>query len=56
MFALRERRTHVTKDDFEMAVAKVMKKCTLCIDRIYNPHLPEEDRIPACVRACPTGA
>lgn len=26
MFALRERRTHVTKDDFEMSVAKVMKK------------------------------
>lgn len=26
MFALRERRTHITKDDFEMAVAKVMKK------------------------------
>jgi Fe-S-cluster-containing dehydrogenase component len=34
----------------------VMKKCTLCVDRIYNRHLPEEDRIPACVRACPTGA
>src|SRR5581483_9603291 len=34
----------------------VMKKCTLCVDRIYNDHLPEEDRIPACVRACPTGA
>ena len=34
----------------------VMKKCTLCVDRIYNQHLPEEDRIPACVRACPTGA
>jgi Fe-S-cluster-containing dehydrogenase component len=34
----------------------VMKKCTLCVDRIYNLHLPEEDRIPACVRACPTGA
>jgi Fe-S-cluster-containing dehydrogenase component len=34
----------------------VMKKCTLCIDRIYNEHLPEEDRVPACVRACPTGA
>jgi Fe-S-cluster-containing dehydrogenase component len=33
-----------------------MKKCTLCVDRIYNLHLPEEDRIPACVRACPTGA
>ncbi len=26
MFALRERRIHVTQDDFEMAVAKVMKK------------------------------
>jgi len=34
----------------------VMKKCTLCVDRIYNVSLPEEDRIPACVRACPTGA
>ena len=33
-----------------------MKKCTLCVDRIYNEHLPEEDRVPACVRACPTGA
>ncbi|KAF7139503.1 hypothetical protein RHSIM_Rhsim07G0169100 [Rhododendron simsii] len=28
MFALRERRVHVTQDDFEMAVAKVMKKDT----------------------------
>lgn len=26
MFALRERRVHVTQDDFEMAVAKIMKK------------------------------
>ena len=34
----------------------VMKKCTLCIDRIYNVNLAEEDRTPACVRACPTGA
>jgi Fe-S-cluster-containing dehydrogenase component len=34
----------------------IMKKCTLCVDRIYNEHLPEEDRVPACVRACPTGA
>jgi len=33
-----------------------MKKCTLCIDRIYNEHLAQEDRVPACVRACPTGA
>lgn len=34
----------------------VMKKCTLCVDRIYNEALPEEDREPACVRACPTHA
>ena len=34
----------------------VMKKCTLCVDRIYNSHLAEEDRIPACVRTCPTSA
>ena len=34
----------------------VMKKCTLCIDRIYNENLPEEDREPACVRSCPTNA
>jgi len=34
----------------------VMKKCTLCVDRIYNVNLVEEDRVPACVRACPTGA
>ena len=26
MFALRERRVHVTQEDFEMAVAKIMKK------------------------------
>ena len=33
-----------------------MKKCTLCVDRIYNDNLPEEDRVPACVRTCPAGA
>ena len=33
-----------------------MKKCTLCVDRIYNAHLPESERVPACVQACPTGA
>ena len=33
-----------------------MQKCTLCVDRIYNEHLPQADRVPACVRACPTGA
>ncbi|NOT87623.1 MAG: 4Fe-4S dicluster domain-containing protein [Lysobacter sp.] len=38
------------------AVEGVMKKCTLCVDRIYNTHLPEEDRQPACVQACPTKA
>ena len=38
------------------ADAGVMKKCTLCVDRIYNDNLPEEDRVPACVRTCPTGA
>jgi Fe-S-cluster-containing dehydrogenase component len=38
------------------SVGGIMKKCTLCVDRIYNPHLPEQDRLPACVKACPTGA
>lgn len=32
----------------------VMKKCTLCIDRIYDQALPEEERQPACVLTCPT--
>jgi Fe-S-cluster-containing dehydrogenase component len=34
----------------------VMKKCTLCVDRIYDTTLPESDRKPACVMACPTSA
>ena len=34
----------------------VMKKCTLCVDKIYNKNLPEHSRVPACVAACPTGA
>ena len=33
-----------------------MKKCTLCVDKIYNENLPEEERVPACVSSCPTGA
>lgn len=37
-------------------VEGVMKKCTLCVDRIYNQNLAEEDRQPACVQACPTRA
>ena len=36
--------------------AGVMKKCTLCVDRIYNDTIPEVDRIPSCVRTCPAGA
>lgn len=35
---------------------KVMKKCTLCVDRIYDELLPAADRRPACVMACPTNA
>jgi Fe-S-cluster-containing dehydrogenase component len=34
----------------------VMKKCTLCVDRIYDEMLAPEDRQPACVLACPTHA
>jgi Fe-S-cluster-containing dehydrogenase component len=37
-------------------VEGVMKKCTLCVDRIYNQNLPEAEREPACVQACPTRA
>jgi Fe-S-cluster-containing dehydrogenase component len=37
-------------------VEGVMKKCTLCVDRIYNEHLEEAERQPACVQACPTRA
>ncbi|MBZ0215796.1 MAG: 4Fe-4S dicluster domain-containing protein, partial [Fimbriimonadaceae bacterium] len=37
-------------------VDKVMRKCTLCVDRIYNETLDEADRVPACVRTCPVGA
>ena len=41
--------------EMDMA-AGVMKKCTLCVDRIYNETLEEIDREPACVRTCPAGA
>ena len=37
-------------------VEGVMKKCTLCVDKIYNENLPIESRAPACVSTCPTGA
>ena len=34
----------------------IMKKCTLCVDRIYDENLPEAERKPACVMTCPTTA
>lgn len=34
----------------------VMKKCTLCVDRIYDEKLPEAERQPACVLSCPTSS
>jgi len=36
--------------------AGVMKKCTLCIDKIYNETLDEASRVPACVATCPATA
>jgi sulfite dehydrogenase (quinone) subunit SoeB len=36
--------------------AGVMKKCTLCVDKIYNENLAAEDRVPACVATCPAKA
>ena len=33
-----------------------MKKCTLCVDRVHDERLPEAERQPACVLACPTHA
>ena len=35
-------------------VQGTMKKCTLCVDRIYDQALPEDERQPACVLTCPT--
>ncbi len=36
--------------------AGVMKKCTLCVDRIYNGNIDAVDRVPSCVRTCPANA
>lgn len=33
-----------------------MKKCTLCVDRIYDQSIPFEERQPACVNTCPAHA
>src|ERR1044072_10018042 len=35
---------------------KVMKKCTLCVDRITDQLLPPGDPQPACVMVCPISA
>ncbi len=34
----------------------VMRKCTLCVDRIYDETRPEAERVPACVATCPAKA
>ena len=36
--------------------AGVMRKCTLCIDRIYDERRPPAEREPACVATCPSRA
>ncbi len=36
--------------------ARVMKKCTLCVDRIHDESADAADRVPACVAACPASA
>jgi Fe-S-cluster-containing dehydrogenase component len=35
---------------------KVMTKCTLCVDRINDVTIPEPQRKPSCVIACPANA
>jgi sulfite dehydrogenase (quinone) subunit SoeB len=37
-------------------VEGVMRKCTLCVDRIDDRRLPDAERVPMCVRTCPTRA
>jgi Fe-S-cluster-containing dehydrogenase component len=36
--------------------AGVMRKCTLCVDRIDNQTLAPAERVPACVSTCPVSA
>lgn len=38
------------------ADSQVMKKCTLCVDRIYNENIAPAQRQPACVVSCPASA
>lgn len=35
---------------------KIVKKCTLCVDKIYDESLSLESRVPSCVSVCPTDA
>lgn len=34
----------------------IMRKCTLCADRLDAADMSAADHVPACVQACPTGA
>ncbi|MDA8192632.1 MAG: 4Fe-4S dicluster domain-containing protein [Thermaerobacter sp.] len=34
----------------------VVKKCTMCVDRLEDESLPLRERQPACVQSCPTHA
>ena len=36
--------------------AGVMRKCALCMDRIYDAKLPPQSRVPACIATCPASA
>ncbi|KAF3535863.1 hypothetical protein F2Q69_00019071 [Brassica cretica] len=48
MFALRERRVHVTQEDFEMAVAKVMKKDTeknMSLRKLWNMMMRDRNHL-----------
>jgi Fe-S-cluster-containing dehydrogenase component len=38
------------------ALSGTVKKCTLCVDRVHDARLPDDEREPACVLACPTHA
>ena len=38
------------------SVSGTVKKCTLCVDRVHDERLPDHERQPACVLACPTHA
>ena len=45
MYALRERRVHVTQEDFEMAVAKIMQKDTEKMKAISDAEREKEVKL-----------